>query len=192
MIEYLKLFVELVSALAWPATILFILFFFKDEIVKALKRLKWFKYKDLEAEFNEKLQEAETSAKQLKEKSPGKSKTIHQLKNEDKVKFFDRIRSLAEDSPRGAILEGWVELVNSIQSYIDRNGIETEQIPPYRLIRLLSEKFELEEDIIKTLHKVRNLRNQAVHTPEFVISNEEAERYIDVIELLDIFFRPDE
>jgi hypothetical protein len=40
----------------------------------------------------------------------------------------------------------------------------------------------------RTLHKVRTLRNQAVHVPKFVINNEEAEKYIEVIELLDTFF----
>lgn len=192
-LEILKILVELISATIWPITVLIIVYFFRKEIVKAVGRIKWFKYNNLEAHFEEQLKEVESESKQLKDKTSSTRKSLQEVKNEDKLKFFDRLHNLSEASPRGAILEAWVELVSSIKSFIKKKNpdADLDKLPPHRLINMLKEDDEIDPHMIDTLHKMRNLRNSAVHLPDFVLTSEEAERYIDVIDGLDFYFRND-
>src|SRR5690625_3112379 len=119
MVEILSLLIELIDSIIWPATVLFISIYFKDEIISAIKRLKWIKYKDFEGHFNENLNIVEKQAKKLKKDTPKQIEESQGKPEFDiKSKFFDRLHALAETTPRGAILEAWVELENSIIDFI--------------------------------------------------------------------------
>lgn len=176
----MDILVKLVEALAWPITILIIIFLFKKELAKIFTRLSSFKYKEFEAQFNLGLDTAEEKAKELPIEQRGDIK----LTGSAEVVFdskYARLREIAKLSPRSAISSAWFEVENVLYE-INKESLKY-NAPSFKLSQVLNDLVKKElisnsaNDIFREL---RQLRNQSVHYPEFAINQDEAERYIDV------------
>lgn len=179
--EYLKLAIEFIDIIVWPAILLLIIAYYKEEISITIKRISKLKYKDFEANFNEILSDVESK---IQNDSSSYVKTI----SAHNSSYFDRLISLAENSPRGAILDAWIELENKMKESVKIENKDTREYSTIHLIRHLEKNSETPKDIIKMLYQIRELRNQAVHASEFELSIKDAERYILSIEYLCVYF----
>jgi hypothetical protein len=181
--DWLTFIVETVKAIAWPSVVLFAFVVLRKNIAGLIPFLQRLKYKDLELEFDRQLKEAEAEvADELPPSSapallPGVSDTIIEL---------------ARVSPRAAVTEAWREVEAAAVEAARRNKISLNgerSTSPLRLIRALERAGLVDSDKRALFHDLRNLRNQAVHAPEFALSTEAALDYVSLARRLAEYLR---
>lgn len=166
---------NLVSALAWPISVLVIVLVFKLPLIELLRNLKRFKFKDAELDFEE-------AAAELKGIEAKEGKQIPLAENKLK---------LAELSPRGAILESWLELEEEIVITAEAQGIGKSRpggmsgkpvpVDSWTLAQLLAVSGKLSSSSLERLQKLRQIRNKAVHVTDDVIRQEDAESFARLV-----------
>ena len=167
--------VDMVEALSWPIAAIALALLLRKEVTNLILRLKSLKYGEFEARFHETMRavEPETEAAQL-----GINTESTQLSDEIQ-RERDQLRLKARTSPRGAILESWLLLEDTanelgltetgdpvwkaIPRYLQKKGIHIHASTPTPGLLFV---------------KLRILRNQAVHLPDFAVSADDAEKYL--------------
>jgi hypothetical protein len=171
--DALTFIVELVKALAWPATTVVFAVLFRRECGALLRRLKKGKVGLAEFEFEEIVKELE---KDLAEISPAtRSVTVE-----------TGLVSLATSNPRAALLSAWIELEAALKDLARRHQLVAEQ--PNRnvsdLIRDLAKAGLIPKAHVPIFMALRQLRNQAVHDIDFSPSPDAVVGYLEVAEEL--------
>jgi hypothetical protein len=171
--------VQLVSALAWPLTVIIVALMFRQEIRKIASRLSTLSYGDMKAEFEKDLHKLEREVKELPIKEAS-TKVDHQKKDSKTLDSYERLSRIAEISPRAAIMEAWRDIEVTTKQVTDAYGISTNsQISGVKAIRELVRQHLLPEGVVTVYEQMRRLRSRAAHAPDFTITSEEAKRYID-------------
>lgn len=166
--------VQLVKALAWPVAAVWLGYIFRGEIRKLLSRMSHFKYKDIEAKFDEDLTKAEA------EVAIAQAAHEPKLPPQETLSKLDQLRRIAEVSPRAAIMEAWV-LVESAAAEVGLvAGTTIPRTSPRMIMQYLAKSGSLPESSLLLVDRLRQLRNQAAHLPDFALSQEEAERYLEL------------
>ena len=163
---------NLVSALVWPSLLLGIMMLFKSEVANLLGRIKKIKHKGSEIDLAEEISDATKSADKVLSES-GLNSTPEQ----------ERIRKLAQDSPRGAILDSWLSIEEAMVNYLIRHGVigVDSNKPHYNLAQKIRmhnlDAPTLGQGIIEMLDKLKRIRNDAVHQTDADITTEIANEY---------------
>jgi hypothetical protein len=163
--------VEMVQALAWPATAVFAILLLREPVLAAFRRLSGIGYKDFRLHFGAKLSELTDSAD---------SATGTPLPAEKPAKRNDRsvlgsVQQLAAISPRGAITEAWRQIELSLRDYAQAKNVGWEESIPALLPEL--EGAGLSRGMARLLYELRLLRNQAVHARDLDIDPQQALDY---------------
>lgn len=170
--EYLKILEGIIGATAWPIAAVVIVVLLKKEVGLLLSKIKKIKHKDYEIEIQ---QELESVSKQADENNLPKLKS-----GADQ----ERIYRLAADSPRGAILDSWLNVEDAIKKYCERVDINDNVRSPLQLIQSMyrhnMDYNTIGQGIFDMLEKLRNLRNEAVHVSDSEISTETAIEYSQI------------
>lgn len=166
---------NLITALAWPIAVVIIVLILKDPLVGLLRNIKRFKFKDAELDFKE-------AATELQQIDHANIKQITLDKNQ---------LELAKLSPRGAILESWLELEDILSSTAGKQGIPStrpgglhgKQVPLDSLsfAQMLSASGKISASSYDLFQKLRQIRNKAVHVTDNVINQEDAETFIRLV-----------
>ena len=168
MMNWFGLFASIIDSLAWPTLVGIVIFLLRDSFNQLLQRLSRFKYKDVEANFNERLndlQPTESIATETERLVPDGDNTVTLLE-------------LADISPRGAILEAWIKIESSTRGFLESVGMERRKY--YQGLRRLSpEHLSKIEQVIHPYEELRILRNEAAHSSDFDLTPETARRYIE-------------
>lgn len=166
---------NIVSALAWPLAVIVIVLMLRSPLIALLRNLKRLKFKDAELDF-------EKAVIELKgiEAREGKQVAL----TESKLK-------LAELSPRGAILESWLELEEAIASAAESQGIGRTRpggasglpvpVDSWAHAQMLAVSGKLSTNSLERFQKLRQIRNKAVHVTDDVIRQEDAESFIRLV-----------
>lgn len=166
--NWFGLFASIIDSLAWPTLVGIVIFLLRDSFNQLLQRLSRFKYKDVEANFNERLndlQPTESIATETERLVPDGDNTVTLLE-------------LADISPRGAILEAWIKIESSTRGFLESVGMERRKY--YQGLRRLSpEHLSKIEQVIHPYEELRILRNEAAHSSDFDLTPETARRYIE-------------
>lgn len=171
--EPLEFTAEVIKALAWPSALVIAVVLLRTEVANLLGRITKIKHKDSEIDLAEEVQAAANSADKV-------------LGNSAKVGLDSeqgRASRLAEDSPRGAILDAWLSVEEAMAGYEKRHGIEyaTSYAPPYQRIQSIQwsdlDKSSLGQGILQMLQNLRRIRNEAVHSSDAKITSETAREY---------------
>ncbi len=172
----MELIVTLIIGIVWPVAVIWIAYLFKGELRSLLQRMSQlkFKYKDIEANFEMGLAEAEAKVLSIGQATPSLPP------RPEITSKLESLRRIADVSPRAAIMEAWV----LVESAAEKSGfVQGANIPranprPYveELVRL--GKLPKSSDMI--LDQLRKLRNQAAHLPEFSLNQDEADRYLQL------------
>jgi len=166
---------NIVSALAWPIAVIVIVLVLKTPLVGILKNLKRLKFKDAELDFEEAVIELKGIEAQEGKQTP---------LAESKLK-------LAELSPRGSILESWLELEDALASAAEAQGIgktrpggiSGQPVPVDSLVfaQMLAISGKLSTNSLERFQKLRQIRNKAVHVTDDVIRQEDAESFARLV-----------
>lgn len=173
--DQLTFIVELVKALAWPLTVLIILFVLRRPIEKLLSLVQRLRYGGIELDFGLQVHELALQLTRELPSAPGASAVSSQTRA-----HLDR---LAEQSPRAVVLEGWLLLEEAAMQAGKRRDLKLtskEMRSPILLGQALEEAGIFDEEKLEIFHRLRNLRNAAAHASEFSFSPESAREYADL------------
>lgn len=176
--------VEIVKALAWPVTVLIILFVLRKPIEKLLTLVQRLRYGGIELDFGIQVQEL---AVRLTSELPAEDGLT--AGQRERLK---QLNQLADYSPRAAVLEGWLLLEEAAIEASKRRNLKVssrELRSPILLGHALEQAGIFDEDKLEIFHRLRNLRNAAAHASEFSFSPESAREYADLALRLADFIR---
>ncbi len=172
-------FVALVSALAWPLTVLILVYLFRREFRQAASRLSSLKYKDFQADFARELASVEDEIKLLPPTPTTNGSDASATQTAAELSSDERLLRLAEISPRAAITEAWRDIELSTIAAAKAYGISTRgHVAGVREIHELAQRRLLPQDVVDIYGGLRRLRNEAVHANEFLLDQDQALQFI--------------
>lgn len=167
--DLLAFVASLVQSLAWPAAVVLIVLAFRQSLAKLIPGLHRLKYKDVELEFGRQLQEVRQelgpTPTQPALPAPAESGRAALPEPKGTTRYY---QSLAEISPRAAILEAWLDFELAANAAVESIQPSTKGRPLSmpRLFSVLAEADLLSSSEVDALTRLRALRNQVVHGPE--------------------------
>lgn len=170
----MELLVTLIVGIAWPISTVWIAYLFRGELKALVARVSQLKYKEVEAKFEKGLAEAEAEVKKVEREAPPA------LPQSERLSQLDQLRRIAEVSPRAAIMEAWVLIETAAVTGGFTSGVTIPRVNPRQLTEHLVRSGKIPEESIALMDKLRQLRNQAAHLPDFALSQDEAERYLEL------------
>jgi len=171
--DWLAFVASVIGSLAWPVTLLVGFFLIKGHISELFPFIERLKYKDFEIEFRKTVHElAERSRAAL---------PVPEVEEGPQV-ATDRLYSLAEISPRSAVLEAWLQVetaaAEALQAKQPTLTSKVSGIAPLRLGEYLNRHEIINRAQLEIFHRLRELRNKAVHVGDAVFRPEEVGEYI--------------
>ena len=176
--DILTFIAELAKALAWPISIMLIVFLLRNNLNELLPALKRLKIGALEAEFSEDLAKAEQQAQQANLPPPEQAVETMVGVPEPAYEKYER---LAYISPRAAIIEAWRDVEITLKVTATGGDYSSLQSSSLRntshIIKHLIEEDKLHPKDGEFLEFIRSLRNRAAHTHDIDLSSNQAYRY---------------
>jgi hypothetical protein len=149
-LDILTFIVELIKALAWPASIIVVALLFRKQLVSLLAAIKKGKFGPAEFEFEREISYIEAHAELPVTPAP-----------------VGAFQTAAED-PRGAILTAWLKVEERIIRLVMGRGLTNgPRRSPHRAYEELLRSGLLSESSLEVLKGLRWLRNEAAHAAEF-------------------------
>jgi hypothetical protein len=172
----LEFIASIIDSLAWPAALFSVIFFFRGKVPELIPYINKLKYKEFELEFRESVRELGAEAKALE----GERAT----EPPEDPNVADQLYALAEISPRAAILEAWLGVESHAAMALRSREVATDEelrkLAPMRLARLIESTTTLNDEELKIFHKLRELRNRAVHLGDPDLTAQDVAEYIDL------------
>jgi len=176
--NWLQFLSSVIQSLAWPAVVLIVVLMLKDSIAALIPRLKRFKHKDTELEFEEKVREIEAQVAPVTKNLPARTGNPS-----DRVSQIDRLYDIVDISPRAAIVEAWIQVesaLSKVASKVEGFDKNWRSIPPTTLLNILRDRGLIEERIFDGLQQMRTLRNRAAHSEDFALSAEGVRKFLEL------------
>jgi hypothetical protein len=173
-VDGLEFISSVIGSLAWPATVIAGFFLLKHHLPALFPFVERLKYKDFELEFRKSLRETTEKAQSaLPEPAP-----------EEATAPKNRLYTLAEISPRSAILEAWLDVetaaVEALQAKDVSVGTRPRMMAPLKLGELLNRHQMINGAQLEIFHRLRDLRNKAVHLSDATFHPSEVIEYVDL------------
>lgn len=174
--DALTFIAKLVEALAWPGVVVGVLLYLRKDLPRLVASLRKLKFKEVEVEFGEAAKKVavETTA------AVPMPKPDAQLHGESERDVENRLKAIAELSPRAAILEAWLRVESAAVAVIRKHGATslTSTPGPLRLREGLERAEVLTPPQVAAYEGLRRLRNEAVHTPDAEFTSSAVASYI--------------
>ena len=168
---------RLLETITWPLVTVLLIFILRKEIRSLLPFIKKLKAGPVEAEFE---RDTKLLRNELEVEQP-------QLKSAPLSPKQQSLLQLAQTNPRSAILEAW----QGIEFVVNKLSLQRALNMPLKItgsqnaiIRSFLDGGILTPDVISLYYELRNLRNQAVHEPDFNPSQEAVLNYIQLSDRL--------
>jgi len=186
----IEFIIELTKSLAWPIVTLVIVLLMKKEIQGLFRELKSFKIKGTEFNFDKEVKNVKLEASELMLAKDKELIVQDNINNKERT-FLKRIE-LAELSPRGAVLEAWLELEEIILESGEKFEYGCTAAPSN--INKLSKHRDIMKDLFerqmlsaydyKLYDGLRKVRNESVHLKDKQLSNSGSIEFITMAEKL--------
>jgi hypothetical protein len=157
--------VKLVDSLAWPLATIILVFILKKDIRAGIRNLSSIKHKDTEITFNSDMN------------------ALLKRQNEINISELDvhdsEFKVIAESSPRGAVIESWLNVEESINNFLLRynNTFLNTRLPKLDSVAFELMKSKIGKGAAEMIQSLRNLRNKAVHLKDTDIDFEAAMQF---------------
>jgi hypothetical protein len=166
-------FVELITNIAWPTTVLVIFFTLKKNLSALLDRTRRVKYGDTQVDFSERLREIANSSAE---------ETLSDNNNNESIPpLDDLVVKLIEVDPYSAILVSWVRFAEVGREVLgDIDSMKNAVI----LIRQLQEGDFINQKDADLLDMLRQIRNDAAHHRSVDVDQDSAYKVCKVLQVL--------
>lgn len=146
----------------------FCVYILRNPAGKLLERISKFKYRGLEAEFREVLDDIKPIEARVSDRTTFDRPESASIALED----------LAEVSPRAVVMEAWILVEKATAKFCEANGLPSRV--SYQGLFRLSEEKNLDIAHLQTAYQeLRLLRNKAAHAPDFEIKPSTAKEYLN-------------
>jgi len=159
---------SLVGSVIWPVTILVAVLLLRPPLDNLLPFIEKLRYKDFELFFSRRVEEIRAEVSDEFPDPTGDSTQSEKA---------DRVAQLAMLSPRAAVIHAWLEVEAAVRSAARRLGYDKKSGRVDRVIDWLKRVGRLDRGMASLLDDLRQLRNQAAHVPETVLSEAAAIEY---------------
>lgn len=170
--DWMEFVSSLAGSLAWPIVLLVVFCILKKDISKALQQIKKVSHGDTQIDFSREMDRAKQDAQELLPET---------VVDKDKLSKSEAFASL---SPRGAIIESWLSVENSLRAYAKRNNIMIDEKRPFSTGSILMHNYYENQGIGKGLlgmiGNLMKIRNEAVHLQDANITPESALEYVNL------------
>ena len=157
---------ELVSELSWPLLVLISVLLLRTPLANLIPLIERLKYKDFELQFSRQL-------RTIKEEVP-----VELELGAERIDEENKYIEIAEKSPSAAISEAWrrIELiaVTKLKQLLPGEEEKSGKLS----VRYIERSGALIPSVERLLQDLYSLRNQAVHSPNFAITLDDALEYI--------------
>jgi hypothetical protein len=173
-----ELIARLVEALAWPVSAFIIVLFMRKPIINLLRNVGKMKWQGVEFEFNKDLENAEKDAKQINLPPANDMKNPLSLPPNS---YYEQTMALATIAPRAAVTEAWRAIEIATAEAAKAHGYEVRgSIAGINVIHHFISDGKLDQATEILYERLRRLRGQSAHAPDFQIGSDEAIRYVDL------------
>lgn len=183
--NWLTFIAKVIDSLAWPLSVIIIVFILKNPISSLLPLLRNLKYKDLELNFGEELKKVEVQAKQVLVKEKKRKTIARKPDKRDSSQIINESKSLFEDFPEPAVALAWSAVETELLAAIMRTASSPDypsHISPMKNAMLLNNAGYLKSDKMDLLKRMSNLRNIAVHGRGGPVTADDAREFISLTE----------
>ena len=171
--DWLTFISKLVEALAWPAIVVWLLWYLKEHLPTLASSIRKLKVSGVEMEFERK---AEQLAAETQLALPEAKTTDSSDFEEPEVK---RLRTVAQVSPRGAIMEAWTRIETLATEVIVKAGFDVPRRGgTHELMDRLLQLDVLTAPQVIAFQDLRRLRNMAVHANDEAVTPDAVDNYI--------------
>ena len=181
--SWLQFISAIVSSVAWPATLIVLVWMLREPLRRVLLTITSLKYKDLEVDFGRELKELEEKAKVINITPINRTALPSPAKDEPSQILADAER-LAADFPGPAVALAWSAVESTLMQAVMRLAISPDypsDNSAYKNTKLLAGQGLLDTQTLEVFERLRNLRNIAVHGGGGVqISFDEAREYVAI------------
>ncbi|MFF2098145.1 hypothetical protein [Streptomyces sp. NPDC058202] len=158
--EIAQLVLAYLKVCVWPGVVLAVVFGFKDELAKLLHRLRRFSGLGFDAELSEEIVDATTEVDAaLRDAEVGRQAARHELSFEERRVVIDPLVSAAYTDPIAGIVAAWREIELTLYEMTEAS----QEGRPMNMQRLIDSLDGLPTPVKDSLHRLRRLRNEAVH-----------------------------
>lgn len=176
--DALSFIAELVKALVWPVSVIFIVYLFRHSLQVLLPNIKRLKYKEFEADFVKDLERASQEAKQARLPSEEEAQDIPVGAPEPAA---EKYRRLSEVSPRSAVIEAWRDVELALSATAGPYDFDDPQFDKHPNLSNVMDRLTREgklDPVEKTfLEYLQNLRNRAAHSLNINLRPDQAYHY---------------
>ncbi len=172
--DWLTFVAAVIQAIAWPVTVLVIVLLLREPIAKLIPALQRLRYRDLEIDFGQRVQEVASEARRAFPTSPVDGDELGRMRR--------HLAEVAPLSPRAVVLEAWLELEESAIDATKRRGLNLpsrELRAPILLGQALAQAGILDAGKQGIFDQLRNLRNAAAHASNLALDEDSALAYAD-------------
>jgi hypothetical protein len=175
-IATLDFIAKLIAAIAWPIVVLLLGLLFQGKINSLLGSMRRLKAPGIEAEFNEFVENAESS---LAEQPEIQRATISEVAPHI-------LRYLQEDNKRYAVLEAWSDIERKILSLAEKHGIvEPSSRQPLVFRDNILRRLEFPDGIMGAIRELRSARNAVAHAALRDMSETSVLKYLEIATEID-------
>jgi hypothetical protein len=200
--DWMTFVVGVLKAIAWPATLLLLVFSLRRQIQDLIPLLRKLKLREFELEFSQEIAKIDVGAQSATAESilpskVGATAEDQDLPNERRIAApvaeagspstpsrEEEVLRLASLSPRSAITEAWVEVeaaATAVAASFWGPGNRPEIFRTMdRLGEYLLQCKVIDAGQLVAFNKLRELRNKAVHAEELNLSVDETRRYVEL------------
>lgn len=162
--DNLTFIAKIVETIAWPSVVVGVLFILRKELPSIVRALRKLRFKDVEIEFGEAAVALAAETKRVVPASKPDVKVMGELEESTSA----RLETIAELSPRAAILEAWLHVEAAAADLIRKQGaVSLTSAPgPLRIREGLRRAEVLTPPQEAAFEILRRLRNEAVHAAD--------------------------
>jgi hypothetical protein len=181
----LQFIAEIVDSIAWPVTVVALIYLLRRPLGELLRDVSKFRYGDFELDFGREISALEDKAKTAGLVVPAAKTPKRHPPNSDQI--ISDAQRLAVDFPGPAVGLAWTAVERELIQAVMRLKISAD-FPPYnsplRSIVMLGKQGYLDKESQEILDRMRKLRNAAVHPGADLmrISSDEAQEFITLTE----------
>ncbi len=182
--DLLAFIAQMVSALAWPVTVLIIILILHRPLASLFPMLQRLRFQGIELDFSRQIH---ALAYEARSQLPHARGVL-----DEEAPLREQWIELARYSPRAVVLEAWIQLEKAAIEASRRHGLNlktAELHSPLLLGQALEEAGVFEGNTSVIFHQLRNLRNAAAHASEFAFSPDSAIEYADLATRLTEYLR---
>ncbi|MCJ8322253.1 MAG: hypothetical protein HRU29_10155 [Rhizobiales bacterium] len=166
--DWLTFISNIVGSLAWPMMVVIIIFLFKTQLERVFLKLTKFKYKEMTINFGNDLADVKELASDLNDDDIGTIQTLEET--DERLIASDNLNTklyeIADVSPEASIPFAWSIVEDEIRMKLTDLAISLGvriTKSPVNNMRLLEEHTDIDKETVKTLTKLRIMRNEVIH-----------------------------